>query len=396
MGKMALILVLGVGAIIAVITLNINNSAVSSVTNSVSEYDRNTAKNISESGLEYALSKLTQDTTWSGINNLYLEGATLNITVTNTTANYPGGPAAGLAKGKLITVETIKGEYKLLNSTVVQMPGSKDVPPPPPFLRYALSTEADIKLNGNVFIRSDNNPTWNSSIHTNGNFNMVGNNFIEGFLSYTGNATSSPASRLNTNIVPNNNPENLPKHKKVNHVEMPPFDPSEYNGYVNQTYNNNHTISGNVNLGTKQNPTIIRVNGDLTLSGTITGYGVFIVSGNVTVNGNISIQSGDPTGNNLGIYSGGNISSSGAFTIKAQMYSAGNILLSDNTLIYGSVSAKGNVQFAGNCNLYYRPATPELTNPFWTPDGSVKTGGGGGDDGNFDSNRPRIISNISY
>lgn len=395
MGKMLLILIIGISSVISVMTLNINNSAVNFTGISVAEYERINLQNISDSGLEFAISKLTQDTTWGGAKNLSIEGANVNIIVTNTTAKYPGGPSAGLAKGKLIVIETQKGKSKLLNNTIVQMPGTKDVPPPPPFLRYALSTESDIKLNGNVYIRSDNNPLWNANIHTNSSFTMSGNNFIEGFLSYTGNATSSPAGRINTNIVPNYNPENLPNRKKVDHIEMPPFDPSIYSGFVNQTINNNHTISGNVNLGTKQNPTIIRVNGNLTLSGTITGYGVFIVSGNVIVNGNVSIQSGDPTGNNLGIYASGNISSAGAFNIRAQMYSAGNILLSDNTTVYGSVAARGNVQFAGNCNLFYRPATPELTNPFWQPDGKVKTGGGE-DDGNFDSNRPKIISTLNY
>lgn len=398
MGKMALILLLGIGALVAVGTLNINNSAVSSLTNSVGEYDRNTSKNICDSGLELALSLLAQNPEWNGTEGLSLEGGTLTITVENTTAQYHSGPDAGIINAKHVTTTATYNGYTAINYAVIQLPGGgTTASTPPPFMNYALASGGNLSMNGNVRIRDDNNNQWNADVHTNGSFSMNGNNSIEGFLTYNGNAHSNPDSRLVTNITPNQNPDNLPNHSQTAVVEMPAFNPALYSSIVTQTINNNHTINGNVTLGTKENPSIILVNGDLNLRGNITGYGVLIVTGNINITGSVNVTSVDPNGSNLGIYTAGNINGSGNITLRAQVYASGNINLGGNTTVYGSLSTRGNFNFNGNVDINYRPATSELTNRFWNEDGTVNTGEGGGQGGgqNNELLRPKILSTIN-
>ena len=51
----------------------------------------------------------------------------------------------------------------------------------------------------------------------------------------------------------------------------------------------------------------------------------------------------------------------------AGMFAAGTVKFEeDDVTIYGSITTKGNVEFAnGAMHLYYRPASPALTEPFW-------------------------------
>src|SRR5690606_39662278 len=105
-----------------------------------------------------------------------------------------------------------------------------------------------------------------------------------------------------------------PNHQKVDPLDIPSFNPDDYKDVATQVYNTNKTFSGNISLGTKENPEIIYVGGDLKITGNVSGYGVFIVKGNILINGNVTITSIDPTGNNLGLYSKGDINVNGNVT----------------------------------------------------------------------------------
>ena len=382
MGRMLLIVVMGAGIICLIVSLNMNTSNTSMIGNAVEEYENVMAQNCASSGIDFALRNLSDDTTWTGVEAKSLSNGTFTIIVQNTSAKYFNGPAAGITRARLITsigtysnsVDTVRAVLQLPNPTA----GSS---PPPPFLNYAVCSGSNLSMNGNITITDDNNNDWNSNIHTNGNFSMNGNNTINGFLTHKGNASSNPAWKLNTAISPNVNPNSDPVHSQVSEIEMPDYDPDDFEELATQVHNSNVTLSGNRTLGTKENPEIIYVDGNLTLSGNITGYGMFLVKGNVTINGNVNITSLDATGNNLGIYVNGNVTVNGNVKLYAQVYSNSNANFNGNVKVYGGVTTKGTVNFNGNVSVYYRPTTTELTQPIWPQEDSGEA-----------ETRPQIIS----
>ena len=239
----------------------------------------------------------------------------------------------------------------------------------PKFMSYALLTQNSISINGNVNIVDDNNTSWNANVHTNSNFSMNGNNTIKGFLTYVGSAHSNPSWRLNSQITPNKNPNNDANYSQSNSVDIPTFNPADYKNIATTVYNTNVNWNNkNISLGTKDKPEIIYINGDLSLNGNVSGYGVFIVKGNINLNGNVTINGENPNESNLGLYTSGNINANGNITIKAQILANQNVNLNGNVNIYGSVTSGGTVNMGGKVSINYKPATTSLTSPFWKGD----------------------------
>lgn len=370
MGKMLLIFLVSAGVIFGVIGLNINLSGSSNANNTIMEISKVQAKNNSASGIEFAITRLSLDTNWTGVNNKPLMNGSVTITVQNTTSKYFNGPNANLTKLRLITSIGTYNNYSDTIRSVIGLPKGATLNIPK-FLRYSIASDNNVSLGGNINIRDDNNPLWNANVHTNGNFSMNGNNTVKGFMTYVGTA-SGTGNTLTTTFQPNTNPDNLPSYYKVSAVPVPAFVPNSFVSIATQIYNTSKTFSGNNTLGTKTNPAIIYVNGDLNIGGNFTGYGVFLVQGNVTTNGNISFTAIDPSGNNLGIYANGSVSIQGG-TVRAQILSNSNVSIGSNSQVYGGITAKGLISFQGGANFYYRPITNELTKPFWPNDPDAGT-----------------------
>lgn len=366
MGRMILILILGGSVLFSLATVNINKSNLSMVENNVDEYNYSSAKNLAESGIEYAMSKLADDTTWTGTgaSEKQYDCGSVSVSVQNTNSAYYNGPNTGLTSVRLITVIGRSGDQKDTIRSVVQFPSAANsVPPPPAYLKYAVATGNNLSLNGNITIRDDNNTSWNANIHTNADFSMNGNNTVAGFLTYAGDAHSNPSHAIINNIVPNQNPNEDPSSQRTGRVDIPTFNPDEYKDKADIVYEHNQTMSGNITLGTKDNPKVIYVGGDLTLSGNVSGYGEFIVKGNILLSGDVDLSSEDPSGSSLGLYTSGDLNANGNVTVKAQILTGGNANLNGNCKVYGSVTTKGTVNFNGNVKIYYRPASGELTKP---------------------------------
>ncbi len=176
----------------------------------------------------------------------------------------------------------------------------------PPFLRYAIVSGKNLSFNGGVTITITRN-NLNVNDHVNGIFTMNGNINIDGFFTYTVSASSNPPNALLTKIYPVSNPENLPVHYQTSTLEIPEFDPDEVRSKATQIYYGNKTFTGNITLGTKENPEVIYVSGDLIINGTVTGYGVFVARGRTIINGNVNLTNPDNSVSNIGIYSGGEL-----------------------------------------------------------------------------------------
>ena len=369
MGKMLLILLIGSGVIFSFISLNMNSSNTTMLNNSYLQYEQTQAKDYAESGIDLAMRQLSSDTTWSGIANKAMNNGWVSIRVTNTNSKFYNGPNMGVVSGRqIVSVGSYNGSIDTV-AAVVQFPnvGGNQVPQ---FFKYAIATDHNLSLNGSTNIVDDGNTQWNADVHTNQNFSMNGNNLIKGFLTYVGTATSNPTKNLQTKIIPNQNPQNLANYRQTSPVNIPTFDASKYKSLATEVHNGDYTVNGgNITLGTKTNPKIVYVGGNLTLNGSITGYGAFIVQGNITLNGNVQINSSDPSCSNLGLYAVGSVTVNGNVTIQSQIYANGNVTLNGNASVYGSITNKGSLVLNGNINIYYRPANGNLTAEFWQTPG---------------------------
>ncbi len=378
MGRMLLILITGATILFSIAAVNMNSSNLAMVGNAVDDYYMTQAKNYAESGVEFALRQLSDDTAWTGGNTISFGQGSVTISAQTTYSQYANGPNINLVGARLVTSIGNAGGMKDTVLAVLQFPVSQDTSGNvPPFLDYAVATGNNLTMNGNVNIVDDNNPQWNANIHTNAEFQMNGNNMIKGFLTYYSEAHANPAKRLKTNIVPNQNPNNLPGYSQGPVVDIPTFNPDAYRNLATTVYPSNVTFNGNQTLGTKEKPQIIYVGGDLQINGNFNGYAVFIVRGNILVSGNVTVNSGS----NLGLYTAGDLNANGNVTLDAQILTGGNANLNGNCKVYGSVTSKGTVNFNGNVNIYYKPATSALTEPLWPSNNNGNT-----------PSRPQIIS----
>ncbi len=355
---MLLFLVLGVSGLFTLATLNINYSSVRLTNTSLEKFERTQAANLASSGINLAISKLNLDTTWAGINGQQFGPGSLTLTVATTTSQYPGGPNMGLTSMRLISSTGTVNNQSVTISSVFRLTTN---PTAPPFLQYAMASGNDLQLQGSIDVRDDNNTNWNANIHSNNNLQTTGNAYsVRGFGTYSDQLESSK-----NNFSPNQNPNSLPVNYKIPPITIPVFNPTDYLSIATNISNGDLTVTGPMVLGSKSNPVIYYVNGNLNFRGSTTGYGIFIVTGNINFNGNVTVNSQDPTASNIGFYAGGNIQASGNINLAGQMYASQNIQASGNFTLIGSMTARNNIQLSGNPTIRYRPANSSLTKQFW-------------------------------
>lgn len=256
----------------------------------------------------------------------------------------------------------------------------------PPFMRYAVLSDDDLALNGNIllelFVDGNQENTLNANMHTNGNLHISGNAAeVRGFGTYVGSGTANPSSALTSTFRPYYNPTNDPVVQRVPEIEVPVFDAAAFlsNASVDQSTSGNVILAGTYDLGgTREDPYIWHINGDVTSSGgtTIDGYVMFIVEGDVTLTGNVeagevSYEGGDES--SIAIYASGSILMGGNSRIHGQLY-AGTLasVFHGTPRVYGSVASGGSVTLSGTPKIYYRVPSPALTTIFEDPEFQLK------------------------
>jgi hypothetical protein len=357
MGRTILIILLIAIVIFGIYSIQVNRTTSDAGTSSSSYYRNYYAKNIANSMIDILKVKLSKDTSYriQNINEEKFLNGNVYYRVVDTT----------MGSTKYVKINVI-AEYEGAKQSAeaymtIEATGGGGVPI---FMKYAVFSGMNMNMNGGVRITNAGNGL-NANVHVNGNFSMNGNNSIDGFLTYTGYANSNPPQALNNRINPISNPDNLPKHYQTSQINIPNFDPDQYLSKATDIYYGNKTFNGNITLGTKENPKIIFVTGDLIINGSVTGYGLFISKGNTIINGNVTINGPDPNVSNVGIYSGGDLIVNGNVTLHAQTFSSKNTILNGNVKVYGNVVAKQQVNFNGNVDIYYKPANETLTKPVW-------------------------------
>lgn len=358
MGKAVLIILLSSIIIYGIVSIQVNRSTSEAGISSVNYYKDIYARNIANSMIEILKNKLTNDTNYR-VQDYYVEeilGGEVAYRLIDTVLNSIRYVKANVIANYLGTNRNTEAYF------LISKLGSGGVPP---FLRYAIVSGSNLNFNGGITITNAGN-NLNANVHVNGNFFMNGNNFINGFLSYTGSAYSNPPNALFRRINPISNPENLPTHYQTSTLEIPEFDPDEIRTKATQIYFGNKTFNGNIPLGTKENPEIIYVTGDLIINGSITGYGIFVSRGKTIINGNVSLTNPDNIVSNIGIYSGGELIANGNVTLNAQVFSSKRVVFNGNVKVYGSVVSKESINMNGNVTVYYKPVGEELVSPVWS------------------------------
>jgi hypothetical protein len=371
MGKMLVMLVVAMGVIASFSSLQLNRSNLNSSSVAVQDYEINQARNLARSGVDLAISQLAQDSTWSaGYTANAMGGGSLTVNVQRTRAMYPGGPDANLNNARLVTaIGTVLDETFTIRA-VVEIPSDYVRPPG---LGYGIISDQSMDLTGNVKIMDYNNPTINANIHTNHDLNFGGSSKVEGYGSYSENCPSAGGA---TGCFAPNVLTGGPLVSKVSPVAIPEIDPSKWEALATRKFYSSTTINSNMALGTKENPEIIYVRGDLKLNGQMTGYGVFLVTGDLTINGGARVTAIDPSGNNLGILVGGNAKINGTSDIDATLLIAGDAKINGTTSIVGSIIAKGEIDFAGTADIFYNPLHNAVAKKIWQ----------------IEAGRPKIVS----
>lgn len=252
----------------------------------------------------------------------------------------------------------------------------------PPFMRYAVMTEENLSINGNIltdlYVDGNQDNTLNANMHTNGNLHISGNAAtVRGFGTYVGSASANPSSALDGTFDPYYNPTNDPDVQQVPAVDIPTFDVATMlsKTTVDQTTSGDLSMSGTYDLGgTREDPFVWHVDGNLSASGgvVINGYVMFIVEGNVGFSGNFEAgESGYDGGDesSVALYATGSIDMQGNSRIYGQIYTGTGVnFLGGTPRVFGSLATTGSVTLSGTPKIYYRVPSPALTTVFEDPE----------------------------
>ncbi len=287
---------------------------------------------------------------------------------------------------KVTSVGTVMGTDGLpLSYTILaEFDGATGVqyqPEAPEFLQYALISEQSINLGGSVsshvYLEGEEGSELNANIHTNADLSINGNRVrVEGYGTFYGTVSASPARAVDTSFDPNYEPIEGPSVYQVDEkVEMPNYDATAYvnqvlaNGFNVIEHSGDFSLSGTYDYGPRDNPTIIHITGDLVTAGSsqINGYVMYMVDGNVSLNGNLEAGNtgyGGPDESSVAIYAGGTVGIEGTVEIAAQIYSDGGldvgVDLGGNATIYGGLSTFGEASIQGTPQIYYRTPSAAL------------------------------------
>lgn len=240
----------------------------------------------------------------------------------------------------------------------------------PPFMEYALMAQGNLELKGSPTVElAAFAQSTNANIHTNNSLAITGGNVnVAGFGTFVNNVSANPVSAMETSFSPVDNELQRDGVHQVAEITIPQFDASAYMSTVeiDQITAGSVTLTGDYALGgTRDNPYVWYVGGDLTATGgtVLDGYAMFLVDGNIDISGNLeagtsTLGAGEST---MAFYASGNIQFNGTVDILGQFFADGDFVVQGTPTVYGTVTTGGTAKLVGTPNLNYVQASPALT-----------------------------------
>ena len=376
MGKVALLAIAGFTVMAAVYGVGSQTQMFASQER-ITEFDyRTMARNAAVAGFTEAKQKLVESFTNQTLHDTYdsgeysvnirIDGAnTASITSIGTMYDPDGSPVQHYIYAKVLREGT----------TVTTIPAE-----PPAWMQYALISERDLTLNGNVTIDTvrvvgSQGVIYNANIHTNGKITVNGAVTVRGFGTYKTSKQINP-NQPQRFFKPYYNPTNDGVLKQLaNGVLIPSatMDPAALNAKMApDSTTGSVTLNGNIDFrlkgATRENPFIWYVDGNLTMNGSVkmTGYVIFLVRDDIVLNGNVVVQNGiGPSENTLGLYACRDIILSGTVDVLwGQIFAKRDFKMNGNPKINGNVVVGGLAVLNGTPDINYYPPSPALTG-YW-------------------------------
>lgn len=268
----------------------------------------------------------------------------------------------------------------------------------PAFLDYAVLTDGDLVLNGNVFVGPDTQlPDFPETVTVRAN----------------GSIPSSPSKVIPASAMYAG--ERGPDESKfmggvqdgVGKIEIPDFDPEDFKSTADQvlpgiacsgssscaSFYARNEVDESGNAYSASNPFVVYVEGDMEFRGQgnrdthIQPNTVFIVEGDVTFTGNSNVVSNTVSGNgnnkeldytpgNEGfvLFVGGDatLNLSGNALIEARIFAADGVIteMGGTPYIYGQLISGDHVTLHGNPEIYHRPMPPSFS--IFDPETSIQ------------------------
>jgi hypothetical protein len=311
MGKSILIMVLGTGLLVSLLTLSLSKNSTSQVESTTDFYKQEQARLIANSGVEIYLEKLRDNKNLTGtfLNNEFNDG-TYDI--------YISGPDSSL---KIRSI----GHYENQNhTTVVKAKRDKITLPPINSSVYLSSNSLGINFNGNVDIDGRDHDIDGT---------LTGNTPLPGI----GVDSPSDSSYIINNVKPKvsysiQGEGGAPSVKTVT-------DTTDWKQLTEDIiFASDITLpTGTYStgaFGTNSEPKITYVTGDVHFSGTVIGAGIMVVNGNLTLSGQFNYD--------------GIILVYGNSNITTKVVGQGSVV--GATICVGQSI---NIQATGNSKLYY-------------------------------------------
>jgi hypothetical protein len=280
MGKMALLMVLGLSVVVGIITFSINRSR-SQLTENVSGFDKITnVKNIAHTAVNMMLRKIDDRDT--NITSHLRVGA---VDSAFMVARISGGVCSvSVALKNILYADTldIRCRARYMDSTHYMKIRMRRQPVPFPTIGEALGLRV---------------PGVNFTIKGTG----AGKGFIDGRNhDINGGLTSDSSDKPGVGVYLASDTSKVLVYKDningTKDVVVDPtlFDPRDYaDEYINaadNVYDDGKTIAGKVTWGTSTEPKITYCEGDVHISGTVTGWGILVINGDLQITGRIDFH----------------------------------------------------------------------------------------------------------
>ena len=370
MGKGLLIMVAAISLIGGSLLYNGTNQVSSANNDRIADYASNLiAREIAYTGMGDAILRIDSELKATGSYTGPL----------NWSHTYQGGIySVDVSMSADSLVVSSKGmqdsvEYVILREYAVNTsPGGGG----PAFMSAGITSDGNIEIQNTLTLQAAN-PGQNADLHANDNINISGGTvLIEGFGYRVGNTTITNGQSATSVFQPNDNPGGLPVTQVVSGVNIPAVNASGLASHATNTHSGNFSISGLMTLGTRQNPKIWFIDGNLKTTADVIfdGYGVFLVTGNVDIFHDVAMV-GTSVESTLGFYVDDNIRlNAGHLHVAGQWYANGNITLEDQTVFTGTLTTLDNFESTGHVLINYKPSSSALTAPLGIGSGGSSTG----------------------